>query len=270
MGGVSTRHGEDSAPDPTRSGPQGRVGRPDGPRDPAPPARPRPAGTPFADAGERLWYVAYGSNLHPARLACYLAGGVPAGGTAAHPGCRDPRPPAGSRPVMVPGCLYFATRSPRWGGGRAFYDPDAPGETAARAYLLTRSQFSDIAAQEMYRAPGDDLDLTRVLAHGRERLGPGRYETLVYAGDLDGLPMLTFTAPWRVDDVPPRAPSAPYLSHLAAGLMDAHRWDPPRTGRYLAGCSGAAGHWTAADVVSLLTTPTLLTAPERTGERPVG
>ncbi len=164
-----------------------------------------------------------------------------------------------------PAACTSATRSPRWGGGQVFHDPDAAGETAARAYLLTRSQFSDLAAQEMYRAPGSggDLDLTEVVAAGRASVGPGRYETLVCPGALDGLPTVTsFTAPWRVGELPPLAPSAPYPRHLAAGLREAHGWSPARTVGYLAACSGAAGHWAEPDIAALLT------APEETGAGP--
>lgn len=48
------------------------------------------------------------------------------------------------------------------------YDPLLPGEAAARAYLMTAGQFADVAAQEMYRKPGVDLDvLADVVARGR-------------------------------------------------------------------------------------------------------
>jgi hypothetical protein len=155
--------------------------------------------------------------------------------------------------VELPGAVYFATWSPVWGGGRAFYDPDAAGERAwGRAHLVSEEQFSDIAAQEMYRAPGEDLDLAGVLRDGRARLGPGRYETLVRAADLDGLPVLTFTAPWGMRDVPWRRPSGPYLRHLAAGLLEAGRWTAGEAAAYLAGRPGAAGHWTAEQVAALL------------------
>jgi hypothetical protein len=155
--------------------------------------------------------------------------------------------------VEVPGAVYFATRSLVWGGGRAYYDPDARpeagggagGRALARAHLITAEQFSDIAAQEMYGEPGADLDLTEVLASGRCTLGPGRYETLVRAGTLDGLPLLTFTAPWSMTDVPWTPPAAAYLEHLRAGLREAGRWDDATIARYLAGCPGAAGHWRA-------------------------
>ncbi|GAU67350.1 hypothetical protein SSP35_04_04380 [Streptomyces sp. NBRC 110611] len=211
----------------------------------------------------RLWYAAYGSNMDPARLACYLAGGRPSGGLRDYPGCRDPSPPARSVPVMLPGLLYFATESQTWTGGRAFYDPgrepsgapEPPG-IPARAYLLTLSQFSDIATQEMDRAPVGDLDLTEVLVHGRARLGPGHYETLVCAGVLDGHPVLTFTAPWSSADgtVGLNPPAAAYLEHIAAGIVAAHGWSPHRAAAYLADCPGARGHWTAARIAALVRT----------------
>ncbi|WP_407289182.1 histone deacetylase [Streptomyces sp. BP-8] len=224
---------------------------------------PAPEATDGPRPGDQLWYAAYGSNMHLDRLTYYLVGGRPPGGLRSHPGCRDPRPPAHSAPVLLPGRMYFATESPVWTGGRAFYDPDyAPdrrdaAELPGRAYLLTSSQFSDIAAQEMAREPGAELDLTHVLTHGRARIGPGRYETLVCAGMLDGLPVLTFTAPWSSDDlsVNLNPPSAAYLEHIAAGIIDSHEWSPLRAAEYLASCPGASGRWKAADIAALLTTP---------------
>ncbi|HLS75262.1 MAG TPA: histone deacetylase [Nocardia sp.] len=200
-----------------------------------------------------VWYASYGSNMHLDRLRCYLAGGCPRGGAITLPGARDPRDPARSVGVELPGVLYFATESLTWTGGRAFYCPDAPGRTAARAHLLTVEQFSDIVAQEMYRPPGADLDLSAVLATGRAALGPGRYETLVHAGDLDGHPILTCTAPWRHTDLPGNPPSAAYLRHLAAGLAESHRWPRARIAEYLATRPGAAPAWTPEAVAAALT-----------------
>ena len=206
-------------------------------------------------AEDRVWYAAYGSNMSLARLDRYLRGGVAPGAARAHPGCRDPRPPERSVPVTLPGLLYFATRSPVWGGGRAFYDPGAAGEeTPARAHLLTLGQFSDIAAQEMGRAPGQDLVLAAGLRRpgGSARLGPGRYETLVCAGEVAGLPVLTFTAPWGSGDVPWRAPSAGYLRQLGTGLVEGRGWSAARAARYLASRPGARGHWDPAAVRELI------------------
>jgi hypothetical protein len=151
----------------------------------------------------------------------------------------------------LPGGVYFATQSLVWGGGRAFYDTGLPGVVAARAYLVAESQFADVAAQEMGRQPGVDLALPGVLATGRTQLGPGRYETLLYLGDLDGFPMLTFTAPWTAADVDHVAPSAAYLRMLAAGLREAHGWDTHRVAGYLTGLPGCAGAWTEAAILAL-------------------
>jgi hypothetical protein len=176
-----------------------------------------------------VWYVSYGSNMHAERLAQYLAR------------ARDPRPPRRDAAVWLPGSVYFATHSPVWGGGRAFYDPDLPGPAAARAWLIAATQFADIVAQEMYRDRGTDLDLNEVLSTGRAQLGTGRYETLLHVGERDGHPELTFTAPWHAADVDSVAPSPSYLAMLAGGLAEAHHWDAARTSDYLAHLRGAAG-----------------------------
>ncbi|WP_309226944.1 histone deacetylase [Streptomyces lunaelactis] len=148
--------------------------------------------------------------------------------------------------------MYFATESPVWGGGRAFYDPRRDGRVLARAHLVSASQFADIAAQEMYEEPGTDLDLTEVLDVGIASLGTGRYETLVCAGGVDGLPVLTFTAPWDVDNVSWTEPSPAYLRYLASGLLETGAWDVDAIAAYLAACPGAAGHWTEQRIKDLI------------------
>ncbi|MEU3849695.1 hypothetical protein [Streptomyces sp. NPDC029554] len=117
---------------------------------------------------------------------------------------------------------------------------------------MTTDQFSDIAAQEMYRAPGATLDLVDVLAEGRAVLGEGRYETLVCAGQVEEFPVLTFTAPWGVRDVEWVPPSAAYVRFLASGLLAAGAWDVEAVASYVAACPGAAGHWTEQAICNLL------------------
>lgn len=199
-----------------------------------------------------VWYVSYGSNMNSARFGCYLAGGTPDGGQRGFPGCRNSQPPIAARGYYLHGGIYFATESLVWGGGRAFYDPALAGTTPARAYLITTGQFADVAAQEMYRDPDGDLDLSGVLATGQVQLGLGRYETLLYGGELDGHPVLTFTAPWSSADVELVAPSAGYLRMLATGLCEAHGWDIARAAGYLAKLPGAAGTWTPESIGAVL------------------
>ena len=98
----------------------------------------------------------------------------------------DPSAPADRRPVELDGSVYFGWESPTWGGGIAFYDPDAGGTSLGVAYLITAGQFADVATQEMHRDPtGDPLDLVALVAAGRLVLGPGRYETLHVVGEID-------------------------------------------------------------------------------------
>src|SRR5918993_1141915 len=121
---------------------------------------------------QRLWYVAYGSNLSLDRFRVYLRGG-----------------------------LRFVGVSSVWGGGMAVYDAGAAGQIAARAYLITAEQFVDILAQEMRLEPDLDADLTPVQETGWHTFGAGRYQTLSHLGIRDDLPMLTFTSA-DVDDHP--------------------------------------------------------------------
>ena len=196
--------------------------------------------SPLPHDGE-VWYVSYGSNMSDARLSCYLEGGRPPGGTRHNPGARDPRPPRHSLPVELPGSVYFAGKSPQWGGGVAFYDHEAPGPAAARAYLVTAQQFADIAAQEMHRVPDPDDPIEEIVLggldpehDGRHHVGPGHYETLVEVGRIAGAPMLTFTAPHGIDHVDHNLPSPAYLAMLGEGLREAHGWDDAEVERYFA------------------------------------
>jgi hypothetical protein len=199
-----------------------------------------------------VWYVSYGSNMSARRFYCYIHGGIPPGGSLACPGARDRSLPKSDKAVWLAGGVYFATESQVWGGGRAFYDPSMPGKAAARAYLITEQQFSDVAAQEMYKQPGQNLDLTGIATSGRVQLGMGRYETLLRVGDDKQGPMVTFTAPWGVKDVPLLSPSASYLRVIGQGLKEAYGWDSRKIAVYLASLPGAHGIWAPGDIASLL------------------
>ena len=199
-----------------------------------------------------VWYIAYGSNMRSSRLRYYLSGGRPPNGAKTFPGCRDGRGPERSIPVELRGKLYFALESDVWSGGRAFFDPDSAGVAWARGHLITIGQFSDILAQEMYRAPAGDLELVDWLARGRTQVGPGRYETIVCVGAVDGYPALTFTAPWPIEKITVTKPAAAYLENIAAGLLEAGAWERREIAAYLADCPGAAGSWDEEQIMALI------------------
>ncbi|PRY63391.1 hypothetical protein BCF74_102225 [Knoellia remsis] len=190
-----------------------------------------------------VWYAAYGSNLDRDRFLTYVRGGRPPGASRTYVGARDTREPREDRPFTMPGQVFFGWESPTWGGGIAFYDVDSGGTALARAYLLTTQQFADVAAQEMHREPGVDLDLAHVLEHARHDTGPGRYESLHLVGELDGDPVLTFTTP-DPTALQRNPPVAAYVVTVACGLREAHGLDDGALTAYLMGCPGVADGWT--------------------------
>lgn len=138
---------------------------------------------------------------------------------------------------MLPGALFFAWSSATWGGGVAFYDPSGTWRVLARAWLVTREQLADIAAQEMGRDPGGELDLATVLADRVHRLGPGRYETLHLVAELEGRPVLTVTAP-QGHGLAPNPPSEAYRATITRGLAESHGLTPEQSRVYLDGWLG--------------------------------
>lgn len=164
-----------------------------------------------------VWYVAYGSNLCAARLACYLEGGTPAGGRRAAGGARDPSPPRDWRRVAVPHPLWFGGPSRTWRGGPAFLDVDHPGEAVGRAWLLALDQVADVVAQENGLLAGAvGLDDGHV-ARGGVVVPDGPYGRVVALDPVDGRPALTCT---YVRRPPGRAPDPAYLDLVHAGLVE--------------------------------------------------
>jgi hypothetical protein len=195
-----------------------------------------PSITPRRAEDDLVWYVSYGSNMNADRLACYLQGGRPPGAMVGYTGARDRTPPRADAAVMLPGRIHFATHSEVWGGGIAFYDPEAEGPTPARAFLITAGQFTDVAAQEMHRTPSEEDPLEQVvregLPEGRHRAGPGKYETMLRVGEREGRPLLTFTAPDRAEQMESVPPTDAYLAMLTEGLRQSHGWEDARIAAY--------------------------------------
>jgi hypothetical protein len=149
------------------------------------------------------------------------------------------------------GRLTFAWESPTWGGGIAFHEPDRSGSVLACAYLVTAGQLADVLEQEMWREPGADLDLTEVVSARRHVIGPGRYETLHLAGELDGRPVVTFSSS-DVDALGLRAPAPPYVATIARGLRKTHDLSDDEIVDYLLGCRGVDLGWDGTSLAKVL------------------
>ncbi len=182
-------------------------------------------------APDALWYVAYGSNLHDARLQRYLDRGVARG--------RGPgRPPLDDAPVVLGYRLRFGFETRTWGGGgSAFVDaeprpgPDLP--TLARAWLLTPGQVLDVLAGEngRDRALIDAADL--VLEPGASRIADDRRYGLVLGVEgPDDRPALTITG-HPGTPATPNPPGEAYVAVVVAGLVQAHGLDEHEARAYL-------------------------------------
>jgi len=195
-----------------------------------------------------VWYVAYGSNLLAARFGCYLAGGRPPGAGRTYGGSRDPRPPLGSVAVRLSGGLRFAGVSTVWTGGLAFYDPDGSGDLAARAYLVSFGQLTDVIAQESRQPVGTELVLGPTASPGRWPTASHVYDTLLHLGDLDDSPMLTITS---LKHHPPTPPSEQYLRTILAGLLETFAWSDAERVDYLLKAPGVVPAWSNVDLAAL-------------------
>lgn len=198
-------------------------------------------------AASAVWYVAYGSNLRSERLACYLEGGRPPGARRTYTGCRDRTAPRAHAALALPGTLGFGGSSGVWGGGAAFYDPHSPGQTAARAYLLTPGQLSDVVAQETRRPVGEDLELHPPRAH-RTVPSAGLYDTVLHLGERDSLPAYTLTAAQPPETA---APAPAYLRTIVAGLAEAWGWGPETCATYLLRARGVGPTWSRRSLINV-------------------
>jgi hypothetical protein len=206
--------------------------------------------------GDPVWYVAYGSNMNAERFGCYISGGRPRGARRTYLGCRDQSPPVRDVGIRLSGGVVFAGESSVWGGGIAFYDPDADCELAARAYLLTFGQLSDVVAQETRRPVGSDLELGSGVDR-RWALASAAYETLLHVGEREGLSMFTITSLQNLDPAPP---SAPYVRTMLDGLGETFGWTADERAQYVMRAPGVSRAWSAGQLAELCDDAATVTA----------
>lgn len=89
--------------------------------------------------------------------------------------------PFDERPFTIPHKLYFGMSSRKWeDGGVAFLDPEKDDSimTLGKIYKITCDQFKDIQKQE----------------------GDSWYDKILCLGEVDGIPVKTFTHSYVVDE----------------------------------------------------------------------
>ena len=145
-----------------------------------------------------VWYACYGSNLSMDRLMIYINGDQ--NGKSGHKeGCSDKTKPLDAKPYIFPCPVYFAKHSKRWNGGVAFLDYEHTGKSYGKIYKLKMNQFRDVLKQEQ---------------------GDKSYDAIIYVGEYDGLPIFTFTASHKRDDL--ESPSKEYRDVIKKGILETY------------------------------------------------
>lgn len=170
-----------------------------------------------------IWYACYGSNIREERFMCYISGGTPPGALKNFTGCSDKSKPKQSKTIAIDHEMYFAKESPTWnGGGICFLNPekDTSANTLGRTYLINSGQFIDLVRQELKFEGEIVIDFEKLVAKGYYNcMSDGRYGLLLYLGEIDGAPVVTFTSETYLGHEINR-PDEAYLSTIIKGLQE--------------------------------------------------
>lgn len=170
-----------------------------------------------------VWYACYGSNIREERFLCYINGGTPPGAVRNFTGCSDKTKPKDSRPFTIDREMYFAKEAETWnGGGICFLKPekDENVKTLGRAYLINSGQFKDLVRQELKFEGEIEIDFEELVKNGQYNcMSGGRYGLLLYLGEINGNPVVTFTSEvYLEDEINP--PNEAYISTIIKGLKE--------------------------------------------------
>lgn len=170
-----------------------------------------------------VWYACYGSNIREERFMCYIQGGTPPGALKNFSGCKDTTEPKDTGQIIIDHEMYFARESPTWnGGGICFLDPekDTSARTLGRTYLINSGQFIDLVRQELKFEGDISIDFEQLREDGYYNcLNEGRYGLLLYLGEKEGAPVVTFTSEVYLGNEL-NAPDITYLSTIINGMKE--------------------------------------------------
>lgn len=148
----------------------------------------------YSDEGY-IWYACYGSNINYKRFLYYINGDKERKYSMAS-GCNDKSKPLKSAAFIFDCPIYFAGYSKRWDGGMAFLDYENEGRSLGKLYKIKMGQFKDVLKQEQ---------------------SCKLYDAIVFVDKYDGLPVFTFTASHRLEDI--TLPSMQYCNVIKNGLL---------------------------------------------------
>ena len=202
-----------------------------------------------------VWYACYGSNIREERFMCYINGGTPPGALRNFTGCSDKSKPKDSKPFRIDHEMYFAKKSPTWnGGGICFLNPekDSSANTLGRTYLINSSQFIDLVRQELKFEGEIVIDFDELVAQGQYNcMTDGRYGLLLYLGEIEGKPVVSFTSEvFLEDEINP--PDEAYLSTIINGLREIYNLDQAEILAYFKNKTGIKGFVIENELIDLV------------------
>lgn len=201
-----------------------------------------------------VWYACYGSNLLEERFQCYISGGQPKNAKRIYPGCSDRHFSGISKPMKIPGELYFAKSSRTWsGGGAGFIRTNAgEAETLGRSYLITEEQFIELVQQEIKFEGDFHIELEEVKNKGFLNMKNGLwYDKILYLGEQEGNPVFSFTNEiFLKEEI--NAPHPFYLKIIIEGLKETYKMSNAEIESYLKDKKGIKGFPVEKELASLI------------------
>ncbi|MFD1094352.1 hypothetical protein [Salegentibacter chungangensis] len=192
----------------------------------------------------KVWYACYGSNLLKERFQCYIEGGTPKNAKRTYPGCTDKNFSGISKPIRIPGELYFAKSSKTWSGGGAGFirtETSNKEETLGRRYLISEKQFIELVQQEIKFDGEFHIDLEQVKQNGFLDMENGSwYGKIIYLAELEGCPVFTFTNEAYLEKEI-NAPHPFYLKIIIEGLKETYGMEETEIENYLISKKGIKG-----------------------------
>lgn len=201
-----------------------------------------------------VWYASYGSNTLENRFLCYIKGGRPKGALRINKGCTDPTLPIDSKSINIHHEVYFAHESKSWNnGGVAFLksEHNPKTKTLGKMYKITENQFHEVVEQEN-RNLKLNIDLDAVIQKQSLIVDDSLwYGKIVHLGHHHDCPIFTFTAPKTVLNNF-NAPSAEYLSTIAAGIKTTYELTDNELLQYFLSLDGIKDKLTATQIKKML------------------
>ncbi len=215
-----------------------------------------------------VWYFSYGSNMLFERFKLYIVGGNSPLVGRSYVGCSNKNLPNKIEFLKIPHELYFAKSAPFWDGGAIAFiksKPSASKFSYGKAYLISKDQFFEIINQEntqfsskyLSKSYSEMIDFEELKKSKYIEIGPQdeniEYGKVMYLGNKDKFPIVTFTSKHDFDENEINQPSYGYLSVIIRGLLEYKKFSSiENIHSYLFAKSGIFQYYSSKELFKLI------------------